>query len=189
MKFSLQMVAAAGILALVTACVTQPKVVVEPEKVPETQAPAAPLETAPEAPSVAPLAEFNPATVSEEVKNATFVDAKVIVEKLNAIIQAQNLDAWLEYLTDDYKRYYSDPEVLAKLSESAVLKRLGVKLQTIKDYFLYVVYPSRQNARLDDIEFLGADRIVALTVNQKGERLVLYYLEKKKDTWKIGIGR
>ena len=183
------MVAAAGILALATACVTQPKVVAEPEKAPEIAATVSPQEPAPEAPAVAPPAEFNPATVSEAVKTATFSDAKVLVDKLNAIIQAQNFDAWLEYLTDDYKSYYSNPEVLAKLSESSVLKRLGVKLTTIRDYFLYVVYPSRQNARLDDIEFLGADRIMALTVSPKGERLVLYYLEKKKETWKIGIGR
>ena len=40
--------------------------------------------------------------------------------------------------------------------------------------FIYVVYPSRQNDRVDDIEFIDATHIRAITVNAKGERLVLY---------------
>ena len=133
--------------------------------------------------------QFDPLNVTAEVKTATFGDAKALIERLNTIIQSKNIDQWLSYLTDEYRAYYSDPVVLANLSESSVLKRLGLKLKTISDYFMYVVYPSRQNARLDDIDFLGADRIVALTVSSKGERLVLYYLERKNDLWKIGIGR
>jgi hypothetical protein len=112
-----------------------------------------------------------------------------MIERLNGIIQAKDYDSWLGNLTDEYIAYYSDPTVLAKLSGSPVLKRLGVTLRSLKDYFMYVVCPSRQNARLDDIEFLSADLIQALTVSSKSERLVLYNLERKNEAWKIGIGR
>lgn len=143
-----------------------------------------PIEAVPPAP-----ASFDTASVSAEVKTATFTDVRGLIERLNGIIQRKDYEAWLADLSPEYRKHYSDPEVLAKLSESGVLKRLGIKLATLEDYFLYVVYPSRQNDRVDDIEFIGENDIRAITVNSKGERLILYYLERIDDTWKIGIGR
>jgi len=70
-----------------------------------------------------------------------------------------------------------------------VLKRAGIKLSSLRDYFLYVVYPSRQNDRVDDIEYLEEGLVKAITVSPKGDRQILYNLEKHGDTWKIGIGR
>ncbi|GAB1433718.1 hypothetical protein MASR2M29_23440 [Spirochaetota bacterium] len=57
------------------------------------------------------------------------------------------------------------------------------------DYFLNVVYPSRQNDRVDDIEFITPDKIRVIIITPKGERLVLYNLEKINDIWKIAYWR
>ncbi len=132
---------------------------------------------------------FDPSHVTEAVKTATFTDVRTLIDSLNQLIRRQDYDAWLSHLTDEYIRYYSDPEVLAKYSEYPVIKRKGLTLLTLKDYFLNVVYPSRQNDKVDDIEFVGENLVKAITVSPKGDRNILYMLEKHGDAWKIGIGR
>lgn len=169
-------------LAALSACVSTPP---KPEQ--PREPPAVTVEPAPE---TAPAQEaFDPASVSVELKQTTFVDIRSLVENLNSIIQAKDYDAWSQALTDGYRDHYSSPEVLAQISDYPVLKRQGIVLHTLKDYFIYVVYPSRQHDRVDDIEFIQATRVRAITVTAKGERLVLYNLEKIGDTWKIAIWR
>jgi hypothetical protein len=132
---------------------------------------------------------FDPASVTVEQKKATFIDIRTFIEGLNRIIQRKDYDAWLGNLTPEYISYYSDPALLAQISEYPVLKRSGTKLTSLRDYFIYVVYPSRQNDRVDDIDFVGEFRVKAITVGTKGDRQILYNLEKHGETWKIGIGR
>ena len=161
-----------------------------PEPAEPPPAPAA----APEPPTPTPAAPatetpFDPVAITEEVRQETFVDVRALIANLNAIIQSKDYDAWVLHLTTEYRDYYSAPETLMKLSESPVLKRQGIELKSLRDYFYYVVYPSRQNDRVDDIEFMGKTRIRAIVVNPKGERLVLYNLEKIGDTWMIAIWR
>jgi hypothetical protein len=136
-----------------------------------------------------PSAIFDPTMVSAEVKELTFADVKRLIQNLNTVIQTRNYDLWITNLTEDYLEYWSDPETLARLSESPVLRRQNVTLTSLRDYFIHVVYPSRQNDRVDDIEFIGETRIKAIIINPKGERLVLYNLEKIGDTWKIANWR
>lgn len=155
------------------------------------------VEPAPEptiVPEPAPVVEpepepFDPATVSVELKEATFFDVKALIQNLNAIIQSKDYGAWVAVLCPEYRDYYSSEETLARLSDSPVLRRQGITLRSLQDYFIHVVYPSRQNDRVDDIEFIDARRIKAIIVTPKGERLVLYNLEKIDDTWKIAIWR
>ncbi|MFZ4615712.1 MAG: hypothetical protein ACOYM2_05860 [Rectinemataceae bacterium] len=170
-----------------------PPVLEVPSPAPPAPREPEPLTTEPEAPpqpeaSPEPPA-FDPASVSVEKKQATLVDARTLIEKLSMIILAKDYDTWVTFLSEDYRKYYSSTAVLAKFSESAVLRREGTVLRNLKDYFLSIVFRSRQSARLDDIEFIGEDRILALMINPRGERIVLYYLEKQDDVWKIGIGR
>jgi hypothetical protein len=136
-----------------------------------------------------PVVTFDPTSVSAEVKEMTFTDVKRLIQNLNTVIQTRNYELWTTNLTDDYLEFWSDPETLARLSESPVLRRQNITLTTLRDYFIHVVYPSRQNDRVDDIEFIGETRIKAIIINPKGERLVLYNLEKIGDTWKIANWR
>jgi hypothetical protein len=177
-------VAAAVSLAFSCAGASSPKPA--PESVPVEQ-PAPPL---PE-PLVQPEAQpaFDPTKITAEVKTATFVDVRALIDSLNQIIRRQDYDAWISHLTPEYVDFYSDPLILAKYSEYPIIKRKGIKLQTLKDYFINVVYPSRQNDKVDDIEFVRENLIKAITVSPKGERNILYMLEKHGDAWKIGIGR
>ncbi|MEI6389242.1 MAG: hypothetical protein WCQ50_21765 [Spirochaetota bacterium] len=159
----------------------------QPEPQPEPQSVVTEPLSQPEMSPEPPL--FDPSTVSVEKKQATLVDTRALIEKLNMIIQAKDYDAWVTFLTEDFRNYYSSAPILAKFSESALLRHEGTVLRSLKDYFISVVFRSRQSARLDDIEFIGEDKILALMINSRGERIVLYYLEKQNDSWKIGIGR
>jgi hypothetical protein len=156
---------------------------------PSANAASEPPAGASEAPSQPKAENFDPSKVTESVKEATFVDVRALIESLNLIIRKQDYEGWLSHLTDEYIHFYSSPEILAKNSEYPILKNKGIKLLTLKDYFINVVYPSHQNDKVDDIDFVGENLIKAITVNPKGDRNILYMLEKHGDAWKIGIGR
>jgi hypothetical protein len=83
----------------------------------------------------------------------------VDVRALDRLAQPDHPQAGLRFLashlTEEYIQFYSDPDVLAKYSEYPIIKRKGIILATLKDYFMNVVYPSRQNDKVDDIEFVG----------------------------------
>ncbi len=162
-----------------------------PEPQPAAALPAPTPEPAPPpAPEPAPATPaFDPQSVSAEVKTAAMTDISAFIEDLNKIIQRKDYDAWLSHLTPEYVAYYSAPALLAQYSEYPVLKRQNIQLKTLKDYFVHLVYPSRQNDRVDDIEYVSENLVKAITVSPKGSRDILYILEKHGDTWKIGIGR
>jgi len=173
---------AAAVVSVLASCASQPEpAVAEPEPAIETVAPEVSTPTVP--------APFDPASVTVEMKQATFFDVRALIQGLNSIIQAKDYESWSSALTAEYRAHYSSKETLARISDAPVLKRQGIALRSLKDYFIHVVYPSRQNDRVDDIEFIDANRIRAITINAKGERLVLYNLEKIGDTWKIAIWR
>jgi len=70
------------------------------------------------------------------------------------------------------------------------MKTRNIILRTPEDYFTNVVVPSRANSRVDDIEFIGTNRVKAFTVMQNSrtgeeQRLVLYDLEKVGNSWLI----
>ncbi len=171
-------------LLLAAACAGGPPVSPGPgPSAPDQASAPVPGDPAPD-PDPRPEPAFDPSAVSAEVKNATMTDIASYVEELNSIIRARNFDAWKSRLTEQYVSLYSDPAVLSGPS-----KTLGRTISDLRDYFLLVVYPSRQYDRVDDIEFVSETEVTAYTVNPKGERLVLYSLEKIGGAWKIGIGR
>lgn len=139
--------------------------------------------------TIPPIESFDPLSVSAEVKQSTMTDVRTLIERLNVIISSRNFDEWTKHLTKEYLNHYSDPAVLAEISQDPALKRYSIVLKSLRDYFTYVVVLSRKDAQVDDIEFLDKSRIKVIWVSPKGERLVLYNLEKIGDTWKIAIWR
>jgi len=134
---------------------------------------------------------FDPRAVSQEHYAATRDEVQRFIESLNQIIRNRNFNAWRDCLSPEYLANISRPEFLEELSESPALKtrRPPIVLRSVQDYFTHVVVPSRANLRVDDIEFLGENRVRALAVRtlNSGEerREILYDLEKINNTWKI----
>ncbi len=132
---------------------------------------------------------FDPKSITQQMKDEAFGDISALFKELNRITQQKDYPAWRSYLSDEFITENSNPQLLADMSQRPVLKYQGINLRNLKDYFEYVVYPSHQNDRVDDIEFIGHNRVKAITRNKKGESFVLWYLVKIGDSWKIGIWR
>lgn len=124
--------------------------------------------------------------VSQEVFEETFEDVKVLIDKLNNIIRTKNFRQWKTYLTQEYIDTYSNPNRLNEISKQPILKRRNIKLTSLQDYFFHVVVPSRSRVKLDDLAFIDNTHVKAIMfIDEKLS--ILYLLEKKEGTWKIGI--
>ncbi|MDR2607116.1 MAG: hypothetical protein LBC57_01880 [Treponema sp.] len=141
------------------------------------------LEEVTEAPVLAP--EFDPSTISEEVRETTKVDVQQYIANLNRIIKAKDYQGWVSSLGEKYFAEKSSKEYLAQVSQTARMKTQKIVLNTAQDYFLYVVVPSRANDRVDDIDFVSPNRVKAYTIDSKGRRLRIYDLEHTDNGWKI----
>jgi hypothetical protein len=174
-----------------------PEVVPEPEQVspveeivePEVLAELPPSELAiPETPVPQPK-PFDPAKITPQVYDSTKTDVQAVIDHLNKLIQNKDYDTWLYNLTPEYIKAMSDPDFLALQSESKVLQKFNIRLRSLRDYFFYVVVPSRKVDRVDEIVFISETQVRAYMYDEKGEKLLLYELEKKDNMWKIGPGR
>ena len=128
---------------------------------------------------------FDPSSISQEEKDTAKIEIQQLIQELNGIIRAKNYNAWVSYLDPNYFSVISSAEYLDRISKSTVLVKQKITLRSAKDYFTHVVVPSRTNDRVDDIEFESQNRVKAYTVNNKGEKLRLYDLEKSGSDWKI----
>ena len=163
-----------------------------PETVPPPETPSAAPESAPPepakvepAPPPAPPARFDPQSISQEEFNSTKVEVQRFIGDLNEVIRRRDYNAWKAILSADFLAEIASPAYLQRASESAALKSRNIVLKSPQDYFVHVVVPSRANSRVDDIEFIGEQRVKAFTINANGQRLRLYDLEHSGNTWLI----
>jgi len=151
-----------------------------PETVQET------VEQEPEAAVQKETGESSGFKVSEDVYSRTFSDITVLINTLNDIIRSSNFDEWKKYLTKEYIDFYSSQDNLKIYNETPILKKHKIVLRTLKDYFNYVVVPSRSDVQLDDISFIDDNNIKAY-MRIDGELVVLYTLINIQNNWKIGL--
>ena len=133
-----------------------------------------------------PLPKAEEFVVTEEVYSKTFEEIEVFIRNLNKIIRNEDYDTWLRYLSEDYIERTGDPEYLKQQSEQPLLKKSNVHLSSLRDYFTYVVVPSRTQAQLDEIEFIDESQIRAFAMIRNTKAL-LYLLVRENDDWKIGV--
>ena len=175
----------------------QPVVVVQSPP-PQTPTPAPEPAAAPQPqPPAEPV--FNPASISQEKFDTTKADVQALIGDLNRIIKAKNFNSWRGFLSASFFEVISSKDFLDEKTEElykrdqVVASNLGRDpkrvqkkiLKTPKDYFDNVVVPSRQNDRVDDIEFVTENQVIAYTVDTRGNRLILYDLAMIDDKWKI----
>jgi hypothetical protein len=146
-----------------------------------------PVKSPPESDSPsAKTAENGPFVVTKDVYAQTFSEVQTLIASLNEIIRMKNYEAWLKALSPEYIAATDNAEFLRAASEEAALKSNHIVLKTLRDYFLYVVVPSRSLAVLSEISFIDADRVKAITIID-GTPVILYKLVKKNAKWMVGI--
>ncbi len=133
-----------------------------------------------------PQPEAEEFVVTEEVYSKTFDEIEVFIRNLNKIIRNEDYDTWLSYLSEDYIERTGDPEYLKQQSEQPLLKKSNVRLSSLRDYFTYVVVPSRTQAQLDEIEFIDESQVRAFAMIRNTKAL-LYLLVRENGDWKIGV--
>ena len=124
--------------------------------------------------------------VTEEVYNKTFDEIEEFIRDLDEIIRGRDYQSWLAYLSDEYIQRTSDQEYLQEQSEKPLLKKSNIHLESLRDYFEYVVAPSRSQATIDDIEFIDEKKVKVIS-SIRGTRGILYLLVREDGNWKIGV--
>ena len=122
--------------------------------------------------------------VSVEVYNRTFDEIRAVIDELNTHIANRQYDGWLAHLTETYVRETSKAEHLDKWKDDVELKRRGIVLKTLRDFFDHRVVPTRSSVKLDEIQFADDTHVYAFAV-LRGEKYLLYYLVKTDKGWKV----
>ncbi len=129
------------------------------------------------------VAQFDTVKITKQTFNKTKSDIQIVVEDLNKITYSRDYHRWLSYLSDEYISEYSNIDNLEKVSTNLPTK--GVKLKNLKDYFNYVFVPSRQNMRVDDIQFVSPTRVYVIMELSPNNPAAIYILEKSDKGWKL----
>jgi len=136
---------------------------------------------------------LNHVRISQAVYDSTREEVRHFIERLNQIIRTRDYTAWTRTLSQEYIDLYSSQQKLREISEEPLMKRAGIVLRNLNDYFTRVFIPARNPDRIQidniDIEFVTVNRVRAFTTrtNSAGEELreILYDLEKINNDWKI----
>ena len=137
-------------------------------------------ETKPKAEEV--VAQFEGVSITKKDKEIAKSEIEEVVKKLNEITAKKDYGRWRYWLSTEYKKEFSKPEVLKKTSEGLPSNLKGKQLKSIEDYFYYVFVPSRQNGRVDDIVYLTPTKVRVLKITAT-QSLIFYNLEKIGDRW------
>jgi hypothetical protein len=183
--------AAGGRLYCVLACavIIAVSCATPPAKTPESPPGPGPTEKPPDNPPGPNGTETPPAhefVASDELYRTTFREVQDVVAAITRIIAAGDYDGWLSYLTSDYVASRSSAGFLAAASNASVLKKNGIVLKSLRDYFSNVVVRSHLQATLDDIQFIDETHVKALALVQ-GTPVILYYLVQENGRWKVGL--
>ena len=172
------------IMLMFFSCSSEPEAVQEPEKeepvlVQEEEKPveAEPVQTEPEEEIF---------EVTQEIYDQTFDEINALIEKLDEIIAKKNYTSWKENLSQAYIDTNSDKDFLKKKSESPILEMDGIVLKDLRDYFNYVVVPSRMSLNLEEIEFDDENHVTAWTIFNDN-KTKLYQLELIDGSWMISV--
>ncbi len=129
------------------------------------------------------IAQFDTVKITKKTYESTKSELQLVVEDLNRITYARDYQRWLTYLSEAYVATLSDPANLEKVSASLPTK--GIKLKNLKDYFSYVFVPSRQNMRVDDIQFVSPTLVYVIMELSPKNPAAIYILEKTAAGWKL----
>jgi hypothetical protein len=134
--------------------------------------------------------------LENESYEEVFMEVKTFIERLNHIIQSKDYDKWEDALSEERFNEISSPEFLANVSNMDAMKNRRIVVNTINDYFLNVVVPSRANSKVDKIEILDNNRVRVFYMSSRrvvsGNKtrtetvpLLIYELKKNGNTWTI----
>ena len=125
----------------------------------------------------------------ELVTKEEFIDDKTeilhIISELQDIMESEDTEAWLKYISPDSIRYYSSPANIRKAQKK--LPNKTIQLNGIGDYFKHVFIPSRKRSNVDEIRYISKTNIKAVEVKDDGPTVVYYQFVKVNGKWLVHI--
>lgn len=125
----------------------------------------------------------------ELVTKEEFIDDKTeilhIISELQDIMENEDTEAWLKYISPDSIRYYSSPVNIRKAQKK--LPNKTIQLNGIGDYFKHVFIPSRKRSNVDEIRYISKTNIKAVEVKDDGSTVVYYQFVKVNGKWLVHI--
>lgn len=135
------------------------------------------------------LRSINNLQAEEIVTKSEFEEDKAailaIIENLAEIMEEEDFNAWMNYISKDSKTYYSNPKNIRKAQKKLPDKTL--QLYGIKDYFKHVFIPARKNRRVDEIRYISKSYVKAVQVKDDSSIVVYYYFIKENGKWIVHI--
>lgn len=135
------------------------------------------------------LRSTNELTENEVVTKEEFIDDKAeilhIISELQEIMENEDTEAWLKYISPDSIRYYSSPVNIRKAQKK--LPNKTIQLNGIGDYFKHVFIPSRKRSNVDEIRYISKTNIKAVEVKPDGSTVVYYQFVKVNGKWLVHI--
>lgn len=129
------------------------------------------------------VVRFDNVAITKKAYVNTKSEIELVVDDLNRITLDRDYTRWLAYTSDEYRNVFSGREVLDQVSASLPTK--GIRLRSLQDYFNYVFVPSRQNMRVDDIQFVTPTRVYVIMEITPSSPAAIYILEKTAEGWKL----
>lgn len=124
----------------------------------------------------------------EEVSNDE-LNAKIcgLFETIEEKIIAEDFDGWYNSLSGNYRSFIEDPDELLKMSrKSGYLKRKKIVLRSAKDYFDYIVIPSREGIALKYVNFQRIDeKNIKVNCMLDGNTNFVYDFVYENESWKL----
>lgn len=135
------------------------------------------------------LRSINNLQAEEIVTKSEFEEDKAailaIIENLAEVMEEEDFNAWMNYISKDSKTYYSNPKNIRKAQKKLPDKTL--QLYGIKDYFKHVFIPARKNRRVDEIRYISKSYVKAVQVKDDASIVVYYYFIKENGKWIVHI--
>lgn len=135
------------------------------------------------------LRSVNTLETSDVVTKSEFEEDKAailaIIEELADVMEEEDFNSWLDYISKDSISYYSSPKNIRKAQKKLPDKTL--QLYGIKDYFKHVFIPARKNRRVDEIRYISKSYVKAVHVKNDKSIVVYYYFVKENGNWLVHI--
>ena len=131
----------------------------------------------------------NNLSTDEVVTREEFIDDKAeilrIISELQKIMDKGDVNAWLQYISPDSIKYYSNPANIRKAQKK--LPNKTIVLNGIGDYFKFVFIPSRKRSEVQEIRSISKTNIKAVDIKDDGSIIVYYQFVKINNKWLVHI--
>lgn len=117
------------------------------------------------------------------------LDVKIrgLFDTIEDKIIAEDFEGWYNSLSNNYRSFIDDPDELLKMSKkSGYLSRKKIVLRSSKDYFDYIVIPSRKGVALKYVNFQRIDeKNIKVNCMLDGNMNFGYDFIYENESWKL----